>query len=250
LVRRRKWWRKDKKISIRFSRHLTLMLKRREKIKKLLSGRCFNYLGHNHLVARCKGPTKCWFCCKPWHVVAACKLRCSIPHVVPEPSLAKPAFSHAASPSTERVQRRPTMDCHLSFRGASGDHDQLKRPESPLLERVSCDRAKDINFPSNPRFRPQCTFKALKTSTEMEQRHHHLSSHAILISDVGPRRVQSREEVKEVIQLHLGIRKHDFVVFRSNPKPFIAIFNDPNARDFVFAATHVADGPIEINFHG
>jgi hypothetical protein len=62
-------------------------------------------------------------------------------------------------------------------------------------------------------------------------------------------KVQSKEEVKEIIQHHLGIKKHDLAMHFSNPEPFIAIFHDSHNRDIAFGAARIVDGPIELNFH-
>jgi hypothetical protein len=61
--------------------------------------------------------------------------------------------------------------------------------------------------------------------------------------------VQSREEVKDIIQHYFGISKHEFSVYRSNPEPFLAIFHDSHDRDVVFAAGRLVDGPLEFGFH-
>jgi hypothetical protein len=110
-------------------------------------------------------------------------------------------------------------------------------------------RGSAIIFPGNPRFRPRCAFKAMSTSVEMEQRCQYLSSHAVLITEEGPMKVQSKEEVKESIQHHLGIKKHDFAMHFISPDPFIAIFHDSHDRDIAFGAARIVDGPIELNFH-
>jgi hypothetical protein len=58
---------------------------------------------------------------------------------------------------------------------------------------------------------------------EMEDRHHFLVNHAILITDVGPLVVRSREEVKNLIHFRFGICKHEFMVYHSNLEPFTTI---------------------------
>jgi hypothetical protein len=83
----------------------------------------------------------------------------------------------------------------------------------------------------------------------MEQQHVMLTNHALVIVDEGPLCVQSREEVKNLILLHFGIRKHELYVYRSHPKPFIVIFSKGRARDLVFAAGRLVDGPVELSFH-
>jgi hypothetical protein len=88
-------------------------------------------------------------------------------------------------------------------------------------------------------------FKGSYITEEMHQHCQYYTSHAIVITDEGPLAVSSHEEVKDIIQHSFGIRKHDFVVYRSNPEPFLALFHDPHDRDVVFAAGKALDGPIE-----
>jgi hypothetical protein len=89
----------------------------------------------------------------------------------------------------------------------------------------------------------------MSTLAEMEQWCQYLSRHAVLITKEGPMKVQSKEEVKEIIQHHLGIKKHDLAMHFSNPEPFIAIFHDSHNRDIAFGAARIVDDPIELNFH-
>jgi hypothetical protein len=96
---------------------------------------------------------------------------------------------------------------------------------------TSLARGSAVNYPGNPRFRPRVVHKMVSASEEMEQRRQMLTLHAIIISDEGQLRVQSREEVKDLIFHHFGIRKHDFYVYRSCPEPFVAFFHDPHDRD-------------------
>jgi hypothetical protein len=70
-----------------------------------------------------------------------------------------------------------------------------------------------------------------------------------VITKEGLMGVQSREEVKTLITHHFGIQKHELYVYRSQPKPFIVIFSEGRARDLVFAAGRLIDGPIELAFH-
>jgi hypothetical protein len=83
----------------------------------------------------------------------------------------------------------------------------------------------------------------------MEDCQHFLVNHAIMITDVGPLDVCSREEVKDLIHFHFSIRKHEFMVYGSNPEPFTIVFQDSHDRDVIFVAGRVVDGPIELGFH-
>jgi hypothetical protein len=106
-----------------------------------------------------------------------------------------------------------------------------------------------VNYPGNPRFRPRAVHKIADSSEEMHQKEQAMADHAVVISDEGPMEVRSREEVKEIIFQHFGIRKHEFSVTRSSPEAFVAFFHETHARDVVFAAGRVVDGPIELRFH-
>jgi hypothetical protein len=76
-----------------------------------------------------------------------------------------------------------------------------------------------------------------------------LSNYAVVITKEGPMGVQSRDEVKDIIMHHFGIRKHKFYVFRSFHEPGIAIFMETNDRDVVFVVSIDSDEPIELCFH-
>jgi hypothetical protein len=93
-----------------------------------------------------------------------------------------------------------------------------------------------INYPGNPRFCPRCAFKVAATSQEMEQNCQYLLRHAIVVMDDGSLAVRSREEVKDIIQLHFGIRKHEFSVIYSHLEPFTIVFHDSHFRDVLFTA--------------
>jgi hypothetical protein len=55
----------------------------------------------------------------------------------------------------------------------------------------------------------------------MKQARLFLSTHAIVINEEGPMSVRSREEVKDIIQFHFDLRKHEFTVVCSRPEPFV-----------------------------
>jgi hypothetical protein len=93
------------------------------------------------------------------------------------------------------------------------------------------------------------SFKVAETTEGMQQRRDFLTDHAVIITEEGPLSVQSREEVKDITLHHFDIRRHEFYVYRSYPEPFIAIFTECHARDVVFAAGRIVDGPIELSFH-
>jgi hypothetical protein len=86
------------------------------------------------------------------------------------------------------------------------------------------------------------------TSDEMEQRRKLLESHAVVITEEGPRAVQSKEEVKDIIALHFGISKHNFYVYRNSSEPFVAFFHDTHDRDVVFAAAKLLMAPLILSF--
>jgi hypothetical protein len=110
-------------------------------------------------------------------------------------------------------------------------------------------RGNAINYPGNPRFRPSCAFKMAPTSEEMETKRTMLYSHAVVITDDGPMVVHSREEVKDIILNHFGIRKHAYYLYHSHHKPFIAIFLEVRDRDTMFVVGWVVEGLIELGFH-
>jgi hypothetical protein len=105
-----------------------------------------------------------------------------------------------------------------------------------------------MNFLGNPRFRPRLAFKSASTSTEVEERKDMLSCLMLLVKEEGPLGLRSTEELRDVLFHHFGIRKHELCVYRSHPHPFIMILPDRHARDIVFGAGRVINGPIELSF--
>jgi hypothetical protein len=83
----------------------------------------------------------------------------------------------------------------------------------------------------------------------MEQCKEMLFNHAVVITDEGPMRVQTREEVKDIILHQFGIHKHECYVYWSYPKPFIVVFLNSHDRDVVFAGAKAVDGLVELRFH-
>jgi hypothetical protein len=116
-------------------------------------------------------------------------------------------------------------------------------------ERLGESHGNAINYPGNPCFCPACAFKLTATTQDMEMNHRYLTDHAIVITEEGPMGVCSCEEVKDIMQHHFGIRKHEFSTVRSCPEPFLALFYEAHDRDDIFAARSVVDGPIELGFH-
>lgn len=92
-------------------------------------------------------------------------------------------------------------------------------------------------------------FKVAKTSDEMEDRRELLTYKALVVVEEGPVGIQSREELKDIILHHFGIRKHELYVYCSYPKPYIVIFSEKATRDVVFAAARIVDGHVELSIH-
>jgi hypothetical protein len=76
-----------------------------------------------------------------------------------------------------------------------------------------------------------------------------LSQYALLVKEEGALSLRSCEELKEVIFHHFEIRKHKLYVYCSYPHPFITIFSEKRARDVIFVAGRLIDGPIELSFN-
>jgi hypothetical protein len=206
-------------------------------------------------------PTRCWKCGKVGHASPHCPLRTAQRNFKSQPSWSKPAqqlpflssFNNkrSALPHLKASLSTPVlpMERRLSFGSVSGGSRPPRRVESHLQGRPAAARGSAVNYPGDPRFRPRCAYKMATISSEMEQHCQHLSDHAIVITEEGPMGVRSREEVKDIIQHHLGIRKLQFSVVYSHPEPFTALFQDAHDRDVVFAAGRVVDGPVELGFH-
>jgi hypothetical protein len=91
-------------------------------------------------------------------------------------------------------------------------------------------------------------FKVADTTEEIEQRKSMLVSHAVVITEEGPMGIQTREEVKDILLHHFGIRKHECYIYRSSLEPFVAIFLDAHDRYVVFVVEKVEDGPVVLAF--
>jgi hypothetical protein len=128
-----------------------------------------------------------------------------------------------------------------------GQVPHVQRPAGQLGGREK-PRRSAVNFPGNLRFHPIVAFKSSSTSEEMELRKEMLAEHAVIIEE-GSLSVRSTKEVKDILLHHFGIHKHKCYVYHSYPKPFTAIFPNSHARDLVFDAARVIDGPIELAFH-
>lgn len=71
----------------------------------------------------------------------------------------------------------------------------------------------------------------------------------VVLVDEGMVAVQSTRELADVLQHHFSIYKHEFQVYCSHPKHFIAIFSETFARDRVFAAGRIVDEPVALRVH-
>ncbi|KAK3158167.1 hypothetical protein QOZ80_2AG0133740 [Eleusine coracana subsp. coracana] len=70
-----------------------------------------------------------------------------------------------------------------------------------------------------------------------------------MIEEHGPLGVQYVKEIAAILLHHFGIRKHEVHIYRCAPDPCVATFSESAARDLVFAAGRVIDGPVELSFH-
>jgi hypothetical protein len=122
----------------------------------------------------------------------------------------------------------------------------LSTSEHPRRDLGAWDSA--VNYPGNPRFRPNVAFKMAHTLQEMEGQHYKLVHHAVMINDEGPLEVRSCEDLKDIISYQFGICKQEFYVYHSLPNSFIAIFSERHARDVIFSAGRAIEGSIELQF--
>jgi hypothetical protein len=133
------------------------------------------------------------------------------------------------------------MDHRASFGTILCSSGRSREPEAD-------GRGSVINFLGNPRFHPRVAFKMASTDPDMEERRIMLTNYAVVVKEEGPLGLRSCEELKDCISHHFGIRKHEFYTYRSRPNSFIVIFSERRARDVVFAAGRLIDGPIELGF--
>jgi hypothetical protein len=221
-------------------------MKRKKIFMTKLKGRCFNCFAKDHFRHICREPTKCWRCNKTGHTSPSCSL--------PQSNLATSTPRQNSSQNyASSFELAPSiaspMDRHCSFGPTSAGIEASGPRDDGVRGRSRESRGSVVNYPDNPRFRPRVAFKFANTSEEMEQMCIMLTNHALVISDEGLLAVQSREEVKDLIIQHFDIRKHELYVYRSHPEPFIIVFSEGRARDFVFATRRLVEGPTELSFH-
>jgi hypothetical protein len=234
IVRRPKWWRNHRKLHVKSPPSAPRLQKRKVFLEKL-KGRCFNYFARDHLCSHCREPTKCWRCKSVGHISPCCpSARASLVKVPLSKNTSQPPIS-----STK--QHRPTsvgasMERRCSFGSASAGFEHR---DARVRGRSREPRGSAVNYPGNPWFHPRVAFKLANTSKEMEQ-------HCVLLTNHV---VQSKEEVKNLLKHHFGVRKHELYVYHSHPEPFIMVFSESHAHDLVFASGRLVDGPIELSFH-
>jgi hypothetical protein len=152
----------------------------------------------------CRDPTKCWRCKRPGHSSLSCPSHKGASH--------KLAIPHC---SLTRPPPRIPMNPHSSV---SMEHHRSWAP-AQLVARARVlaggPQGSGVNYPCNPRFHPWVAFKIANTSDEMEQRRILLTNHALVIVEVRALVMQSREEVKNLISRHFGVRKHELYVYHS-----------------------------------
>jgi hypothetical protein len=76
-----------------------------------------------------------------------------------------------------------------------------------------------------------------------------LTRFALVVKEVGALGISSAKDLKDILQQHFGIRNHELYIHRSLLQPFIVIFTERHARDVVFGAGRLIEGPIELLFH-
>lgn len=203
-------------------------------------------------MAQYRDPSKCWKCKGSSHISSSCNSsKGSAPHhATQQESRHRRKNQNPLSPAatlppkpigqTSPVDMQRVLERRLSIGSASVASQRLDLQEA---------RGSAINYPGNPRFHPRLAFKFAATTDDMEDRKEMMRNHAVVVTEEGPLGLQSKEELKDIIRLHFGIRKHEFYAYRSYPDPFVLIFPEAHDRDVVFAAGRLVDGPIELRFH-
>jgi hypothetical protein len=69
-----------------------------------------------------------------------------------------------------------------------------------------------------------------------------------VVKEEGPLGLRSTKELKDFVCHHFNFLKHELYAYRTSPHPFIIIFVKRHARDVVFVAGRVIEGPIELCF--
>jgi hypothetical protein len=71
----------------------------------------------------------------------------------------------------------------------------------------------------------------------------------LLITEVGPPSVTSREDIAGLICHHFQLMRYEFHVLCSNSDPFLVVFSKRSARGAVFVRGRISDGPVYLTFH-
>lgn len=116
----------------------------------------------------------------------------------------------------ERAGDRRYADEDRQARGRSHPwmDDRLSPPRHQTAVRMAA-----IEYPGNPSMRPPIARKMVLMTQEMEKREDLLAANALVVTEASPLGLGSKDELKDVIFHHFGIRKHEFNVF------FVAILN-------------------------
>jgi hypothetical protein len=224
-VRHKKWWRRERGPPIKPSAQSD---RNRTKFRQLLRGKCFNCLASYHLVAQCRDPTKCSNCKRYGHIAARYNRKVAGEGRRPD-NISMRFYSYASPPHSKKQSHNiklsflecasplPTLPNHSGVpRLPPRVHGEMERrrsldngPAGQFLCRRSPDdhrnipcidiRGSVVNYSGNPRFSPRCAHRLTTTSIEMDHRHQLLSDHAVMITDDGPMKMVSREEVNKII---------------------------------------------------
>lgn len=208
LVRRKRWWRRERRVSIN-SVASAVMPKGQQKFKAKVKGRCFNCLRLDHRVAQCRDPTRCWRCLGNGHISSFCVSKASSGRIcpcaskLPSPLLCcqtpqaasvlptkphPPPSEHNTHCSAASSQTRAQlgMERRHSFGGAPAG---IRHPPSQQVRQEGCldlsvlePMGSAVNYPGNPRFCPRFAFKIAASSEEMDSRRELLTNNAVLIT--------------------------------------------------------------------
>jgi hypothetical protein len=161
LVRRPKWWRREKHRhsnspfdTVNLQKHQGLV-----KFKAKLSGRCFNYLSTSHHRAQCRDPTVYWKCKKIGHISSSCASCLSKPCRVkglakraaidPPSDSSIPSTLHSPSPQAKAMDHRRSFGGGISSSRAHLAHHQRQRRPGGILG-VCGELPRQPSFPSTP----------------------------------------------------------------------------------------------------
>ncbi|CAO2194966.1 unnamed protein product [Urochloa humidicola] len=207
------WWRKEGMHSRDTERvqQPEADLRRRERYRAHVRGKCLNCFSTEHRVAECRYRSKCWKCLQWGHKAHSCPAwRDQYKH--PEQQRRHhqtPAAQLPPSPSRPTEPRR------------SDGRSYLQVAKGELVEMAT--------YPGDPRARPDLAACAIAATGSIKRKRDELISKvAVCWLNVNSQDIGTHHVV-DALEEELRINRHEFKVVKHFPEQYLVLFNDSRA---------------------